>query len=93
MARKQPLHLRRISPSNSYALNMRIADAVMDFVEEQARVRGYITPEGAEMVQEVQRALQQIENNLTENMAFISSETASHWPICLYAAEQRFWFF
>ena len=72
MARK-PLHLRRISPQNSFALNMRIADAVMDYVEEQERVRGYSTPEEVQMVQEVQRGLQEIERNVTENMTFISS--------------------
>ena len=75
MARK-PLHLRVISSRNSHALNMRIADAIMDFVEEQGNVRDYNTPEEVSMLQHVQRALREIERNqrnATENMAFLTS--------------------
>lgn len=68
MARK-PLYLRSMDPGNSFALNMRIADAVMDYVE--ARVDN--TPEEAEMLREVKRRLREITHNVETNGALVSS--------------------
>ena len=72
MARK-PLYLRTTDTSNSFALNMRIADAIMDHVEAQGKARGYNTPEEVEMLREVQRHMREITQNVEANTAFMSS--------------------
>lgn len=69
----QPLHLRRMSPDRPFDENMRIADAVMDYVEQQARVRGHNTPEELEMLLEVQRCVREFGQNIKANAQIVRS--------------------
>ncbi|KAL3130412.1 hypothetical protein ABBQ38_008235 [Trebouxia sp. C0009 RCD-2024] len=52
---------------------MRIADAIMDFVERQAEIRGYNTPEELEMLSHLQRRLHEISRNVDANAEIMRS--------------------
>ena len=70
---REPLHLRTISPDRPFRENMRICDAVMDFVEAQAEIRGHNTPEEIEMLRDMQRRLREIMDNVTANHELLRS--------------------
>lgn len=70
---RQPLHLRTISPDRPFAENMRIANAIMDYVEDQAEIRGHNTPEELEMLLDMQRRVLEIRQNITANEKLIRS--------------------
>ena len=67
---RTPLYSRSIDTNTSFALNMRIADAIMDHVEAQAKARGHNTPEEVERLREVQQRLGEL---VEANSALISS--------------------
>ena len=70
---REPLHLRTISPDRPFDENMRICDAVMDYVEAQAEIRGHNTPEELEMLVDMQTRLREILKNVTANEKNIRS--------------------
>lgn len=70
---RDPLHMRSMSPDLSLAENMRIADAVMDYVEAQGQARGYNTPEELEMLVKIQRGLREFTHNVRANAEILRS--------------------
>ncbi|KAL3136434.1 hypothetical protein ABBQ38_005690 [Trebouxia sp. C0009 RCD-2024] len=62
-----------MSPDLSVAENVRIADAIMDYVEGRAAVRGYNTPEELEMLLEVQRRVREFRHNIRANAEILRS--------------------
>ena len=72
------LHLRRISPDNSFSVNIRIAKAFMKYIDAQAIARGgENSQEELDLLHSTIADLTAIRDNMDANHALVESAFAS----------------